>query len=271
MCKFVLVTLATFVLGTVFIFVNPTQVYADVEEVTELVTLSQYHINLIQEAFDNVVPPRNMRMEINPQDIWYCGPTKQDIFGIVFAPVDDAIDEIVQYFIGLSGPNTRSNITLNEIYIDVDHELISSIRISISSGDFVVTSVGYSFYIADFEAFITQNYAIEPFTSPYNRIANNFVRVNDPWTSVHAVTINSSIRYFRRDDNAIFIQEGDVYFVAGWYTIIDNRLISSVEIWGRTYHSNGTVNASMSQSFRVHHIRPGGGTSGATWLVNVRP
>ena len=272
LCKFSLTILATFVLGTVFIFANPVQAFA--EEATEHVTLDQHHIDMIQEAFNNVVPisSSEMRLEINLHDVLDCRRAMNEIIDVLLAPVYDVIDEIVQGFIALSGPDVRSNITLNEVRIDVDHELICSIRISVNTmGEFIATNIGYSFYVAALETFLTQNYDIEPFASPHNRIGRADMHVNDQWTGFHAATLTSTVMFFRRDDNAIFIQEGDIYWVSNWHTIIDSRMVSSIDIWGRTYHNNGTVNASAIQRFRVHHVSPTGQTHSITWFVEVRP
>jgi len=269
-CKFSLTILATFVLGTVFIFANQVQAFA--EEATEYFTLNQHHIDMIQEAFNDIVPPREMRMEIDLQNIWDNGRMVGEIMEVLLAPVYDVIDEIIQDFIALSGPNTRSNITLHEITIDVDHELACSIKISINAtGDFIVTNISYGFYKANFEAFLTQNYVIEPFSSQFNRFNTGTARINDAWSGAHAATINTSIAYFWRDDGVAFIREGDAPEIAGWFTIIDPRMISSIDIWGRGYNSNGTARPSVSQSFRIYHVRPAGGTTGGTWFVNARP
>jgi len=268
-CKFSLTILATFVLGTVFIFANPVQAFA--EEATEHVTLDQHHIDMIQEAFNGIVPPREMRMEINLQDVLDCMRTMHEIIDVFLAPVYDVIDEIVQGFMALSGPNARSNITLNEVRIDVEHELICSFIISIETkGDFIAVTTGYNLYIPNLEAFLTQNYVIEPFASPYDNIAIRSMNLYDSWNGAHSATLTSHFLWFRRIDNAIFIREGDRFFT-GWGTIIDPRLVSSISVWGRAYFNNGTVNAFVSHSFRVYHIMPNGNTTGVTWIFNAYP
>ena len=256
-------------IGLLFIFVLTlglsTTVFANesVREKSDYFTLDHDHINMIQKAFDNIVPPPNLvgRMEngIDPQEM--C-----NILSALLAPVYSAIDEIVDQFIDSTNLYSRSNAVLNEIFIGVNHEVFCGVRVSIEvRNDFIVTNVAYSAYISDLEAFLMQN--IVPF-SPYNRLASNTVHVRGLDTTATAISLRSQINYFRRDDGAIFIRVGSRW---GSVPFVDNRLVSRFEIGGGHYHNNGTINASSTQNFPIDFIRANGSISREIWLVNVRP
>jgi hypothetical protein len=234
-------------------------------EVVEPITINQSSINLIQEAFDSITPenvsnPR-MRMNINPMEVLYDDAILVPFLEELLSPVNDILSNITKDIIN-SIEDTNS-IVMNDIQllepISFQHDLFENVRIEIDSSDgLVFATMTYTVYIENVEQFIKETFGIsedfitvQPLNNAYNQIAVGTAQVNDPWNGSHVANLSTSVRFFRRIDNAIFVQQGS--HLPG-RIILDSRAVNSIDVQFNSIQSNGTANAGAVSTFRVNHV-----------------
>ena len=119
--------------------------------------LDDYHIDMIQTAFNKIVPFSFDELSISPQDILDCIYLMSEVISELFAPVENAISEIVRQFNDLPELSARLNSGANEVRMDVDHEVFTFINFEITplwDSSVVSLSRGFSILIPGLEAFL---------------------------------------------------------------------------------------------------------------------
>ena len=99
-------------------------ILSEEQQMNEALTLSRYHLDMVQAAFDDVVPLSMNRMgnEISTQDMLSCFELMCEFVGTLLTPVYDAIGEIVKQIIVSSNQNSKLVSTTIETRIYVNHE-----------------------------------------------------------------------------------------------------------------------------------------------------
>lgn len=229
------------------------------------------YINMIQEALDSITPNNlasysGLNVNINASDIIDDGYLLRYYLDIVLAPVHAVLDNMVLDIIA-SG-YMDFGLDQQIIYpMSFYHELFGNIIVEMdSSNNFVFLSISYSFCNFAFKGLINQAFeivgcdVITTRTSPYNRTASSSTRVYCPWVGVHAATLLSQVRYFRRADNVAFIQNGSH---SPLHQIRDHRIVDRIQLMFNVIYSNGTLNAHAVSTFRVYFINPNGQPAGS--------
>ena len=264
--------------------------------------LKQYHLDMLQAAFDSITPDSvalgdNSRMEISPMDILDCGNLMFTFMEELLSPVRAVINNIVQDIVSSDYFSSRASSQI-VIPSNISHYFLENVSVTIdSNGCFIFTTINYGFCIINFEKFAAQIFtfsddvsntvivsesydatnnlailnpddavAIIPF-SPYNRVTGGITDVFDPWTHHHIAGVSSMVRYLRHASGAISIQVGS--HGPGW-RIFDPRAVHRITVMHNSITSNHTANAWAATAFRIYVYVPAGGTGPMVRDVQMR-
>ena len=118
--------------------------------------LDRQHINMIQAAFNEIVPPSLD----NPQDILDSNELLKEFLLELLSPVQETIVEIAGLFNDSTYLSNRLQFGENSINVEIKHELFDSFNFSLillNNGFVRVNGMGFSSNIHSIESFLIQN------------------------------------------------------------------------------------------------------------------
>lgn len=222
-------------------------------------------LSSLQTTLDNINPIPFVPFGLTMDDIMNDHEQRVLFIEGMMVPFKEQVGYLTDYLIDsiedltlLSGRELIAPMQFN-------HNVFENINVVIHfDGELIFTNVSYTVHDDNLAKFLYESFGTEivAFNSPYNQTALGSSGIRDPWgtTTANLGNLNTSVRFFRRADNAIFVQEGS-HFPRS--TILDHRFISSISHMFNTVNFNGAAHAQAGSAFQITFFMPSGGTGGA--------